>query len=173
MHSITLFDAISDDIQQIREVQKIVWLVTYPNKEYDITQEDILSSFTPESDKRFITIVQKALMSNPLVHGWIAKDEEKIVGYYFVEKTENKNRINSLYVLPQYQGQGIGKQLLLQALQWLENNKPTVLEVASYNAKAIVFYKSFGFVENGPADNERAVLTIKKTIHEIEMIKKN
>jgi hypothetical protein len=54
---------------------------------------------------------------------------------------------------------------------WVDKSKVTVLEVASYNTNAIVFYKAFGFIENGPPKNEVAALQTGIVIPEIEMVK--
>lgn len=59
--------------------------------------------------------------------------------------------IEKLYVRPLYQGKGIGKKLLLEALRTAENlNKKIVwLDVIKANEKAIVVYKKKGFRIHG------------------------
>lgn len=54
-------------------------------------------------------------------------------------------------VLQQYWGFGIGKNLLLQSIQWAESNeiKKITLSVLETNSKAIEIYKKYGFEVEG------------------------
>lgn len=161
-----------EDVDRIREIQKKVWLATYPNKENGITKEAILEYFQDkEKTTKWINNVKKAL-EHKESRGWIAKINNQIVGYSFARKMGDKNRIMSVYILPGHQRQGIGKRLMEEMLQWL-TEKPIVLEVATYNKDAIRFYESFGFVENGSTQNDIAALSSGVVIPEIEMIKEN
>lgn len=171
MGSIVIIQAAPEDVKKIREIQKEVWLATYPNEEHGITTGAIEQQFADkEKTSTWIRQVKQALVSGES-SGWTAKVDNKIVGYCFLRKMEDKNRIMAIYVLPQYQKQGIGKALMEKMFEWIDNTKPTALEVASYNVNAIAFYKSFGFVENGPIQNEVAALQTGIVIPEIEMIK--
>lgn len=57
------------------------------------------------------------------------------------------NEVDDLFVDKQYQGRGIGRQLLLWAMKYIgsKNNLPIVLHVAAYNKAAIGLYESVGF----------------------------
>ncbi len=172
MNNIFITIAIPKDARKIREVQKKAWLATYPSETHEITRQDIESNFSnPETNEKWILQIAQSIKEDKNVHAWVAKDKSSIVGYCFVRKEEVINRIMGMYVLPEYQGKGIGKELLEKAIEWLDGNLPTVLEVASYNIKAINFYKTFGFVENGATQNEVASLPTGKIIPEIEMVK--
>ena len=59
-----------------------------------------------------------------------------------------------------------------QSLEWLSDDKKIVVEVASYNTKAINFYKSYGFVEDGQAFNPVGNLPNGKTIPETLMVRR-
>jgi hypothetical protein len=51
--------------------------------------------------------------------------------------------------------------------------KEVVLNVASYNEKAIAFYRAFGFVPNGPvASSEALQMPSGVRLPEIKMVKK-
>ena len=55
-------------------------------------------------------------------------------------------------VHPNYQGLGIGKQLIETLLDWARNNKQiekVVLQVFATNGRAIDLYRTMGFVEEG------------------------
>ena len=55
-----------------------------------------------------------------------------------------ENEIDDLIVAPDYQGQGIEREILLWALDYI-SSKPVVLHVADWNKRAIRLYKSCGF----------------------------
>lgn len=46
---IKIVNSIPSDVFEIRNVQKITWLNTYPNKELGITKEDIESNFIKDN----------------------------------------------------------------------------------------------------------------------------
>ncbi len=159
------------DVDEIRGIQKEVWLATYPNVEHGVSKEAIRARFASEENtSKWINGVKQALEAGESV-GWKALVDNKIVGYSFAKKTDNKNSILSLYVLPQYHTQGIGKALMEKMMKWVDKTKPTVLEVAKYNTKAIDFYKSFGFQENGDIHNDEEARRTDIEIPEIEMIR--
>lgn len=58
-----------------------------------------------------------------------------------------ENKIDDLFVNKQFQGQGIGRQLLLWGMRYIRNNndRPIHLHVAAWNKKAVELYKSVGF----------------------------
>ena len=170
-HNIKIIEAKPDDVMGILEVQKITWLATYVNEEYGITVQDILSKdFTSEDRvKRW----QKTLLDNQeKSRVWVVRDNSKVVAFCSVQKEELRNKLGALYVLPNYQSQGIGKKLIVSALEWLGQNKNIFLDVASYNTCAREFYKHFGFEDVGVTPEEDlAKLPSGKTMPEIRMIK--
>ncbi|HSW48050.1 MAG TPA: GNAT family N-acetyltransferase [Candidatus Saccharimonadales bacterium] len=169
---IQIVDAVVDDVYAIREVQKQTWFATYPNEEYGITLEDLQARFTKETEEQIEN--RRKIYSDPSVHIWAAKDGEKIVGFCIAKKEGDSNRIGAIYLLPDYHGQGIGKQLISKALNWLGNEKDIYVHVASYNNNAIKFYEKNGFVRTGKdAFEKSAILPSGKYIPQIEMLKKS
>ena len=67
--------------------------------------------------------------------------------------------IDSIFVCPQYRGQGIGTALMENALDWLrvKGAKKNIVSVAVGNEQAYVFYEQFGFFPR------RTLLEQKKT----------
>ena len=55
--------------------------------------------------------------------------------------------IDSVFVDPQYRGQGIGTVLMEKALEWLKvkGSKKNIVSVAVGNEQSYVFYEQFGF----------------------------
>ena len=74
----------------------------------------------------------------------VAVVEESIVGVLAVEREGNVSWVNQLYVAPSHCGQGIGTQLLQQAVSMLQ--RPIRLYTFQANSRARHFYERFGFV---------------------------
>lgn len=80
---------------------------------------------------------------------------EELVGYLLIKINRVSARIYSIAVHPDCQGQGVGRKLVIEALQRIaETNIATVrLEVRSKNYAAIMLYQSLGFVKSGLKEN--------------------
>lgn len=167
--------SVPDDVYGIRKVQKVTWLKTYPNSEEGITVEDIEKKFrideTSEGKKRFEK--KKNRYEDRNIGIWVAEEEEKIIGFCMAMRKGKYNRVGAIYVLPAYQGKGLGRLLIEKAFGWLGNKKNILVNVARYNKQAIDFYKKFGFIETGKggALDDAAKLPSGKLIPEIELIK--
>jgi GNAT superfamily N-acetyltransferase len=115
------------------------------------SEQEIDNHFTPEKREKAIEGLGKAIANftedNIL---FVAKnDEGKIVGCCFAERHEDKNTIEALYVLPDFQGTGLAKQLFDKAYYLLDKNKDTYLDVFSLNIRGERFYQKQGFSETG------------------------
>lgn len=157
------------DISQLCKVQKETWIDTYPNGEYGITVEDIL---TKDFDSGKKIELLKEQFRNKKLRVWVALDGEKIVGFSRAKKAELKNDFSVIYILPQYQRMGIGKQLANAVFEWLRESKTIVVEVVKYNNKAISFYKKLGF---GSPEEVKLPLVLlnNKVLPTIRMIRNN
>ncbi len=88
-------------------------------------------------------------------NGWFAvinKDNETI-GSYGIYKINNKTcELRKMYLLQDYQGQGLGKLMMENALKKAKDlgYDEIILETNSLLNKAIGLYKKFGFVEYYP-----------------------
>ncbi|MCX7881080.1 MAG: GNAT family N-acetyltransferase [Patescibacteria group bacterium] len=165
----------SKDAEGIYQVRKITWINTYPNEKLGITKKDILERFI-EIEKNFETYLdqRKEALKNQSFNSqtWIAKINKQVIGFCTAKRVK-KNEIGAIYILPQFQGKGIGKKLMKKALKWLEKNKDIYVNVVSYNQKAINFYQSFGFIKTGKIVKEEIHdLPCGKTLPEIEMMLK-
>ncbi len=161
----------SSDIWGIFAVQKITWLATYVNEENNITREDILKkdfSSQERYERWHKTLVENKVNNNI----WIIKENKKVIAFCTAEKKIENNKIGAIYVLPDYQGQGLGTALILKAMEWLGNKKEIFLDVVVYNLKAKHFYCKFGFQEIGETPHqELSKLPSGKTLPEIRMAK--
>jgi ribosomal protein S18 acetylase RimI-like enzyme len=156
-------------------VQKRTWLATYPNEALGITHTDIEALFderTPEAHQRR-EARRRSINAHPHRHLWVAESETGIVGMCLARKEDEVRHIQALYVLPDEQGQGIGRRLMQMALEWLGADRPVTLGVATYNTRAIAFYERLGFVPSGdPSSFPAPTLPSGVVIPEIEMIKR-
>ncbi len=170
---ITISDQTPEEVEPVSELLRLTWLDTYPNEEFGITVEDIKAkqdSVTPEY-KAQIEKRKANVNTDPNIHSWVAKYGEKIVGFCAASR-EKQDRIWAIYVLPEYQGKKVGKTLFVNALEWIGEADKILINVASYNDKAINFYKSFGFTESGnTVHSEAAALSSGVIIPEIELVK--
>lgn len=115
------------------------------------SQKEIEDHFPSEKTKEAIERLRKNIANfteeNNLL---VAKDQDgKIVGGCYVEIQEDKNRVEALYVLPEFQGLGLAKKIYDKACEQLNSNNDTYLDVFSLNSKGINFYKKQGFSETG------------------------
>lgn len=133
-----------NDAEGVFTVQKITWLDVYPNEKYGVKRQDIAKRFTDE--EKFIAKTRKKIEGyGKDMCGWVVELDGKIIGFSATYKEQGKDIVGAVYVLPEYQGQGIGKILLQKILDFLKNSKEIWLEVAIYNENAINFYQKFGF----------------------------
>ena len=144
------------DMVGVQKVLYKTWLATYPNEEYGITKDDIedrfKGRFTYESLAKRWEDIEKATNRETL----LAKEGNNVVGIIVVTLHPDKNQLQAIYILPEYQGKGIGKKLWDEAQKYLDHTKNSIVHVATYNKNAIGFYERLGFKDTGKRwkDNE-------------------
>lgn len=79
----------------------------------------------------------------------VAKDKDAVIGACRLKKEDEYNELGAIYVLPDYQRNGIGKMFWDRAMEFFDDKKDIIVHVATYNEKAINFYKKMGFVDTG------------------------
>lgn len=126
------------------------WLATYPNEKLGITVEDIEERLKETISEEFTSRFKKVLENIPANQKRVvAKDGELIVGLSTMVRNETNNQLRTVYVLPEYQGKGIGTQLWNAVKDFIDPTKETIVQVADYNEQAIKFYEKLGFVDTG------------------------
>lgn len=171
---IEITSATFEDTKGIEEVRYKAWLATYPNKEIGITEGDIHDKFqivfTPEELKKREERIKNIPPNSVCL---VAKQHGKVLGFIRVSKEDVRNQLNAIYILPEMHGKGVGRALWENALQFIDNSKDTFVEVASYNKKAIEFYRKLGFIETGRHwQDEKFKMKSGNTLPEIEMVRK-
>ncbi|MGK2861810.1 MAG: GNAT family N-acetyltransferase [Chitinophagaceae bacterium] len=80
--------------------------------------------------------------------GWVCEINNEIVGFSVVDLIDNN--IWALFLKPDFEQQGIGKQLHDIMLDWyFRQTKTTVWLGTSPNTRAELFYRKKGWVEKG------------------------
>ncbi len=161
-----------DDAQGITTVLYKTWLATYPNSALGITTEDIDDSYKDSFTEAQIKKSQENLKNIPAHKKTVvAKDGATVVGVATMVKNEHNNQLRTLYVLPKYQGKGIGTMLWKAIKDFIDPNKETVVQVADYTQQAIKFYEKLGFIDTGKrVQDERWKMNSGAYIPEMEMV---
>ncbi len=124
-----LRNATAADIPQIQVVRNAV-------------KENMLSNPALVTDAdclHFITVRGK---------GWVYEADEKIVGFAIADLQDNN--IWALFLLPEYEGRGIGRRLHDTMLDWyFAQEKDIVWLSTSPGTRAEQFYRKAGWQETG------------------------
>ncbi len=130
------------DLDSIRRITWESWISTYV-------------SFIPEGDlKSYFNIhyTEESFLSmfgDPSVRGFIAEMDGQAAGYtrLFFNRDENRLYVSSLYLLPSFEGQGMGSRLLEAAEGWATEKglDEFWIGVMVKNRQALDFYKKVGF----------------------------
>jgi ribosomal protein S18 acetylase RimI-like enzyme len=137
------------------------------------SEEEINNHFNAETIKEGVEKLRKSIPTFTEANiMFVAKDEDnKIVGCCFAERQENVNKIEAVYISPEYQRLGLGKKLYDKAYELLNHNNNTVLDVFSLNSKAINFYKKLGFSETEKKTfDEKYIDSTGKKLEILEMV---
>lgn len=105
---------------------------------------------TPEQlAQRGITNASVAASFLTDAKGWVAVHRDEIGAFSIADRKEGS--LFALFVLPRYQGQGIGTRLLDLALQWLwDNDVQRVWLTTAPGSSAVRFYERRGWQYVGP-----------------------
>lgn len=142
MHSPIIRLATKEDAQGKGYVHYQSWIETYK----DMIPDHYLMRHTLERT------VQMAY-EHP-ENTWVAIVDERIVGFSCFAKCPDDDLLNSgeimaIYVLKDYQHQGIGQKLFDAARQSLSSYESIVLWAFEENDRAIKFYEKQGFYKDG------------------------
>lgn len=100
----------------------------------------------------------------------IAMDGKKVVGFIsygnFRDEAIQAGEIIALYVLKDYYGKGVSKQLMHAAFVALDQFSEIYLWVLKENKRAISFYQKMGFTFDG----QEKILKLGKPVKELRMM---
>ena len=135
-----------EDAEQIAKVVKNAWLETYPNPEQWVYKEDLIQKFQNQNEhtRIFEKLIEKIDQNTCFL---VAKSWNETVWVVYAKLDEGKPFLIMLYIDPEYQWKKIWSKLMEQFFDFYSEYDELFLEVASYNEKAINFYKKFWFEE--------------------------
>jgi len=123
-----------------------------------------------KEQKLYGKILTKQALYNDIVYNdktryFIAKIEDKRVGYVGVFLRDKNAEIINLFVSSAYRGLGIGKKLMEKVIDACNNKRISIiiLEVREGNEKALQMYEDLGFkfqevIENYYKNDDNALL---------------
>ena len=164
--------ATPEDARQIKEVSYQSWLATYPNEEAGITLDDIQDRLSDAlSDEKIAKKIEQIAQASVDERYLVVKEDGRVVGFCHAKKYPDKNQLHAIYVLPGYEGRGIGTKLWAEVKKFFDADKETLVEVAAYNANAINFYRKMGFKGTGKVfKDERLKMKSGAIIPQTEMV---
>ncbi|MFY7731507.1 MAG: GNAT family N-acetyltransferase [Flavobacterium sp.] len=120
-------------------------------KPRDIEQIQIVRNSVKEntlSDPRLVSDHDCEYFITTRGKGWVCETDGKIVGFCIADLV--KNNIWALFIHPEYENRGIGKQLHDVMLQWYFSKKQTPVWLSTTpETRAVGFYKKQGWNEIG------------------------
>ena len=129
-------------MENLRRITWLSWIAAY-------------SSFIPECDlKSYFDIYYdrgafSALFIDPSAHGYIAEVDDSMAGYVrtLFNREENRLYLTALYLLPDFQGRGIGKRLVRAVEEHAAGRhiEEILVGVMVQNSRALGFYEKEGF----------------------------
>ena len=137
MHDLTLRPATRDDFELVYEVKRAAFK-NYVDQVWG-WNEDEQRAFHA---RRFAA--QELRVIN--IHGIDA-------GYIAVDRTPESIDVHQLYVLPEHQSRGIGRECMLRVMADARDlGVPVHLQVLKVNSRARAFYERLGFGRSGETD---------------------
>lgn len=142
-NEIVIEKAKESDAKAIAKVKRMAWETTYRG----IYPDEKIDGYDFEKQEQKF----KVLINDKNQHFYVAKFNNEIVGYMCAGKLVREFKdydaeIMLLYILKEFQGQGLGKRFFLVAKQCLEKDghKRFFISCNKYNLPAQAFYKKMG-----------------------------
>lgn len=146
------------DIKTVQEVAKISWHATYAGIIPLAVQDQFLKV-------AYSNLMMERRLSHSLI--WVAEADGKLVGFaHFSPVKDGECELSAIYLLPDYQGNGIGSALLKIGLKELEGIEKLYINVEKENRIGKTFYEAKGFhvVEEFDEDFEGHLLKTVKMV---------
>ena len=134
-----------DDLASYTVMMQETYEAAYVDESIGLTK----ACFSPEVFASGDTqaYLRSKLISTAAQQSWVAVDEGEIVGAVAVETKGSECEMTGFYVLPRYQGRGIGTMLWQKVLEFA-GSRAIVLDIYTHNKKTIQLYEHWGFRED-------------------------
>ena len=147
----TITVATKEQLPIVRDLAYKIWPDTYGSILSKIQLDFMLDKFYN------ITSLEEQMLEKHQVFMLIEEDNQYLgfCAYELNIDNSNKTKLHKIYVLPETQGKGVGKQLLEKVEEIAKNagDSHVILNVNRFN-KALEFYKYKGFVITEEVDIE-------------------
>jgi putative acetyltransferase len=135
--------------QQVSDAKYIVSAVAQRIFRPEITPQEFYDILEKENELQDIDDYQNVYEGNRGLF-LVVTDEEKVIGTGAIKKLDEATaELKRLWLLEEYQGQGIGYQIMIKLMQFARENNYTHLrlQTTQFQTRAIAFYKRLGFYE--------------------------
>jgi len=130
------------DLADLRRITWQSWIATYSSF---IPEIDLKAYFDIYYDRRAFSAVFK----DPSAHGYVVEVDDCMAGYARIlfNREENRLYLTALYLLPDFQGRGIGKRLIEAVEEHAAERHIEEIRVGVMvqNRRALGFYEKGGF----------------------------
>lgn len=124
------------------------------------------NAITMEELERVYGITPRSLADAMASHveGWLCEDGGAIVGFAMGDRSTGEVLV--VAVLPEYEGRGIGKELLVRVQNWLFSNgheEIWLLANPDPDVRATGFYRRLGWRATGRLKGDDEVMTLRRS----------
>ena len=147
------------DVTTIKELLRETWHDTYASLLPKAAIETITSRW-------HATELLTEQVQNPETYFAIARDGGAVVGVLTARKQDDAVVVARLYVRPQYQRRGIGRQLLESSYRAFVDARRVRLNVEAANWKGVAFYAKEGFRETARTSEDAAGTSLETLVLE-------
>jgi len=138
------------DIPGIRSVLAVTWRDTY----LSFLSESSIARVTAEWHSP--QLLEAEINHSSTFLGVAESDSRDIVGMVTAHSNEELLLIARLYVLPEFQRQGIGERLMEESYRGFPQTQRVQLDVEEQNLKGRAFYRKLGFRAVGARTDDLA-----------------
>lgn len=133
------------ELNDLPGIQNVLWKTWVDSYSSFIPEEDLKTYFKEHYDVNALT---ELFHFSPVV-GFVAEVDGLLAGFMRTTHEEEENRfyVSSLYVLPKFQGLGLGRQLMVRAAEEAKKHllDKIWLGVMTQNEPAFKWYQNMGY----------------------------
>lgn len=138
-------------------IQRSTWLDTYVSRVNNISYDDVDLYTAAWTSCKNIQHFSSMIAAGQYVSWTVECKKDKPCGHIKLVIENGDYNIDMLYVDPKFQGMSIGTTLITMAISAARSDNKSgsiIVDVVSYNQRAINFYKKFGFKLVGSVSNQ-------------------